>query len=232
MFWKEEKTLIIGDLHLGYEEFLQEQGWSFPNTQLEESLLILENILKRTGKLKKIIILGDVKHYFGGILGTEWEDFYLIVSLLKKSLEDNGEIIIIKGNHDKMIEPIIKKYNFLNLKDSYFEKGVLFFHGDKQSFERNKLEMFDKKVELVVIAHFHPAVSIRDSAKQEKYRCFLYGKLNNKKIVVVPSFFPLNEGTDVLQERLILEDWFSVSGFEVYIIADSVYDFGKVDKFL
>lgn len=230
LFWKEEGILVIGDLHLGYEQLLQEQGWSFPNTQIEETLAILEKILKQTGKLNKVIILGDVKHHFGGILTTEWEDFYLIVALLKENLKENGEIIITKGNHDNMIDPIIAKYNFVKLKESYFYKGVLFFHRHKESFNRTRLERDNKRIEIVVIGHFHPAISIRDSTKQEKYRCFLLGNYKSKKLIIIPSFFPLNEGTDVIQEKLILEDWFNILGFEAYLVADRVYDFGRVDK--
>jgi uncharacterized protein len=227
LFWREKGILIFGDLHLGYEEFLNERGWSFPRTQLEDTLEALKRVFEKTGKLNKVILLGDVKHYFGGVLYHEFKDAEAVFRLIKESLEKEGKIIIIKGNHDAIIEPIARKYDFIEVKEQIEVKEVLFIHGDEF-----RLESFDKKNKLIVMGHFHPAVVLVQDSKSEKYKCFLYGKSKElkKNVIILPSFFTLVEGTDV--STGLLEGWISVSNFEVFAIdgEGNVYDFGKVKK--
>ena len=50
LFWKKEKILIIGDLHLGFEEVLREQGWHIPKSQAKQTLGDLEKIFRQTKK--------------------------------------------------------------------------------------------------------------------------------------------------------------------------------------
>ena len=81
------------------------------------------------------------------------------------------------------------------------------------------------------MGHMHPAISIRKHAKEEKYKCFLVGKWKGKAIVILPSFFPLVEGSDVSMEdaNLAREFNFKLSGFDVYVPAGiEVLDFGKL----
>lgn len=226
LYWKEKKILIVGDLHLGYEDYLAESGWSFPKTQLQDTLSIFEKIFNETGKLKEIVLLGDVKHYFAGVLNEEFSDFKKVIELFNKNLLSGGKIVIVKGNHDNILEPIIQRWGYDGIKvvPSYSVDDVLMFHGDKDFWE--KIEVYDKKNKLLIVGHFHPAVSIRESAKKEVYKCFLFGKFKDKKVIVVPSFFTLVEGTDVSVRKL--DGWFDVSKYELFVVADKVYEFGKV----
>ena len=63
LFLKAEKTLVIGDLHLGYEEMLINKGILVPKAQLKETLRDLEELVKKTRPLR-IVINGDLKHEF------------------------------------------------------------------------------------------------------------------------------------------------------------------------
>lgn len=196
------KILVVGDLHLGYENYLMEKGWSFPKTQWEETKDIFERIFKKIEKVDEIILLGDVKHHFGGILREEFSDFHKLIDLLRSRLKSFGKIIITKGNHDSILEPIVRNYDVVELKEVYVVDDVLFFHGDnsrtKKMFKQN-LSLFDEKIKEIVLGHYHPAVTLEEKggAKKEKYKCFLFG--NSKKygdMIFVPSFFPLVEGSD------------------------------------
>jgi uncharacterized protein len=225
LFWKEKGILIFGDLHLGYEQYLNERGWSFPRTQLEDTLEVLKRVFSRVGKVKKVILLGDVKHYFGGVLYREFKDAKTVFGLIEENLAENGKIVIVKGNHDAILEPIARKYDFIELRENFSVEDVLFIHGDEF-----KIESFDKKTKIVVMGHFHPAIILKEDAKSERYKCFLYGKLKElkKEAIILPSFFSLIEGSDVSQG--LLEGRINVSNFEVFAVDDKgdVYDFGKV----
>lgn len=209
LFWNGKKILIAGDLHLGYEESLNFLGSSVLRNQLNETIVIFKSIFKKIGKVKKIILLGDVKHYFKGILKQEYEDFEKIIFLFRKNMTKNGKIIITKGNHDNVLEPIAKKYNDVFLFENYSIEDVLFLHGNKRSIEKSRERITDKKIKKIVLGHFNPAYTVEDvrGIKKEKYKCFLYGKSKKygKKTVFVPSFFPIAEGKDIMEKEKIYE---------------------------
>ena len=107
LWWPEEKTLIVSDLHLGAEEQLQQQGLLLPKFQIKSVLEQFEEILKKIKILpKKIIINGDLKHEFGRILPQEWKEILTLIDFL---LEHSRELILVKGNHDIILGPIAEK---------------------------------------------------------------------------------------------------------------------------
>ena len=112
--------------------------------------------------------------------------------------------------------------------DYYFTGDILITHGHKIP-NKNIL----KKAKTIVIGHEHPAISLKEDVRIEKFKCFLKGKYKRKKLIVMPSFCLATEGTDILKERLIspfLDH--DLRNFEVFIVADKVYDFGKVKNLL
>ena len=67
IFFPKQGILAIGDLHLGYDKMLKNLGINLPFDQLKETKKELELILKKIKTiytLKKIILLGDIKHHF------------------------------------------------------------------------------------------------------------------------------------------------------------------------
>lgn len=221
-----EKVVVIGDLHLGYEQSLRSKGYLVPNSALGEMKKELEEIFSSVGKVDKIILLGDLKHEFGRILWDEWQEIRELVEFLRGKLKSKGEIVILKGNHDKIVEPIVKKMKKRNVKvvDYLLWKGNAFVHGDKD-FER----IYDKRVTRWVIGHAHPAVTLREGRKRESYKCFLVGNFKGKEIVIVPSFFSLIAGTDARDFDLGLEWDFDLMKFRALVVADlKVLDFGKL----
>jgi len=181
LYWKEKKALIIGDLHLGYEDSLKESGAAIPRSQMKETFEILGNVFNKTGKVKKIILLGDVKHHFKGILKQEREEFLNLVNFLEKNLIEGGEIIITKGNHDNILKPLVENYKNVKLENYLIIEDVLFFHGDFFSLSCVNFHLFDNKIKTVVKAHFHPAIELREGSKKEKYKCFVFSKNLKKK---------------------------------------------------
>ena len=232
LFWEKEKILVVGDLHLGYEEVLMEQGVSFPKTLVEEIFKLFKKIFQRTGRVKKIILLGDVKHFFGGVLKGESGDFFNLMELFKKNLLEGGKVVITKGNHDSILKPVTDNYDFVELVDFFVVDDVLFFHGAKNQWDKFQLDIFDEKIKLVVTGHFHPAVRISDDGKSEKYKCFAFGQYKKKKWLILPSFFPLVEGTELawlIDERGFKKNY-GVRKFKVYVLSgdfNEVLEFGK-----
>jgi putative SbcD/Mre11-related phosphoesterase len=213
-----EKVLIIADLHIGYEEALNKQGVLITRNQFKETIELLNKILGIV-KPKTIIINGDLKHEFGNISSQEWRETTKILQLLS----DKAQVILIKGNHDTILGPIARKGG-LEIVDSYCVGDICIIHGDKV-LNNEKTQ----KAKTLIIGHEHPAISLREETKTEKYKCFLLGKWRKQNLIVMPSFLPIIEGSDILKED-ILSPYLkqNISNFKIFILGDKVYDFGKL----
>ncbi len=227
VYFPKLKILAITDLHLGYETMLRERGLIFPLNQLEESKKDIRNIMKFLEKkkydVKKIIILGDLKHQFGFSYGEAYEvrDFLRYT----ENFVSGENLILIKGNHEK-IELDKNRY-----RDFYIEDETAFLHGD-----RIFPEVLDKKIKTLVMGHSHPSVTISDKKgiKKEKYKCFLIGKWKGKEAIVLPSFFSFNEGSKIVDG--FNKDFFiipqkTLKNFKVHVVGkEKVYEFGKLGE--
>ncbi len=220
-----EDYLVITDLHLGYEEALNYQGIMIPKFQYPKILNRMEKIRSRTN-CDKIIINGDLKHEFGKINRQEWQETLKFIDYLKEKF---SEIILIKGNHDPLT-PIIAKKTGLDVYPCFSTGNFMVMHGDKIP---GKLDSI--KEEKIIIGHEHPSVGVRSGERMEKVKCFLAGNFRDKKIIVMPSFNFITEGSDVLHEKLLSpflkeSNWkdmevFGVENFEIFY-------FGKINHML
>ncbi len=210
--------LIIGDLQLGYEQVAQRRGTLIPRFQLAD-------ILERLGKIfhavqaKTLIINGDVKHEFGRILEQEWREVLQFFDFCLRHVQD---IIIVKGNHDLVIDPIAEKRN-IQVVDFYRIDDLLIFHGHK---------LLKETAPIMIMGHEHPAVSFREKPG-DNFKCFLVGPWKKSTLLVMPSFNPLTDGSDVTKERFLSP--YLKKGIDellVYVVEDKVYPFGTVKDLL
>ena len=104
------KTLIVTDFHIGYEEALNKQGLMIPRFQFQEIMTRLGSIFNKLKnyKIERIIVNGDLKHEFGTISDQEWRHTLKLLDFFSQHCK---EIILIKGNHDTILGPIAKKRN-------------------------------------------------------------------------------------------------------------------------
>jgi len=223
------QILVIGDLHLGYEFMLRESGSLIPLFQEQQTKQDFENIfiqLKRQKKeVKKVIFLGDIKHFFA--YQKAERDILLGLLLLIGKYVERDNIILIRGNHEKIAQIADKK--FLNF---YAENEVAFIHGDIIFLEI----MNNKNIKLIVMGHLHPAMTLRDKQKikAEKYKCFLTGNYKGKRFIILPSFLPLVEGTSIneyLSDGGCIIPKKELLKFDVHIIGEkNAYAFGKLKR--
>ncbi len=224
LFFPKKKALCITDLHLGMEEEFQKKGTLLPRFNFEETKKRLERAFEETGRLEETIILGDLKHEFGRISGQEWQEVLGALELIQKH---SKKIVLLRGNHDTILGPIALRKR-LEVKEEHFFLGekTLFLHGDKIP----KTQGY-RKAKTIVIGHEHPAITLRDGAKAERFKCFLKGKFGRKTIIALPSFNSFSEGTDVLREKPLspfLEG--SLGEFEAWIAEGKAHYFGKLCK--
>ena len=217
-------TLVIADVHIGYEEALNKQGILVPRLQFGEMVKRMNNIfgILKNKRINTIIVNGDLKHEFGTISEQEWRNTLKFLDLLAKHCD---EIVLIRGNHDTILGPIARKRN-VQILDYYIIKPnkVIMAHGDK-ILPKDIL----KDASTIIIGHEHPAVSLKESHRVEQFKCFLKGKYKGKDLIVQPSFNGIVEGTDLLRDK-ILSPFLrqKLDDFDVYVIEDKVYKFGKL----
>ena len=215
-------TIIISDVHIGYEEALNKQGVLIPRLQFGEMVQKIEKILGSVGGVGKIIVNGDLKHEFGTISEQEWRNVLKFLDLLAKHC---NEVILIKGNHDMVIGPIARKRN-VKVVDYYFIGKVLIIHGDKIP-DKEVL----KQASTIIIGHEHPAVTLKDGARVETFKCFLKGKYKRKNLIVLPSFNEVVRGTNIMRDKVLspfLKQ--NLDDFEIFAVEGKIYDFGKLGK--
>ncbi|GIU69656.1 MAG: phosphoesterase [Candidatus Woesearchaeota archaeon] len=209
-------ALIISDIHLGYEESLHKQGFFIPKGNVSELTHIINNTIVKKS-IKKIILNGDLVHSFGKLSLKERYVVKEFITDLKKKV---SKIIIIKGNHDNVLEYILPEEKIVK---EHIIGDVLITHGDLINSNANK-----KEIRTIIIGHEHPSITISLGYRTEKYKCFLKGFYKKKELIVMPSCNMLIEGTDILREKLLSPYLENIDSFNVYIIGDKIYDFGKI----
>ncbi|MDD3263952.1 MAG: metallophosphoesterase [Candidatus Nanoarchaeia archaeon] len=186
IYFSKERILIISDLHIGLGNNYNKLQY---NITIEESKRLIKKIQDLNKKIDKIIILGDIKHSFSFDKGENFElhKFFETLSMIVK------EIIIIKGNHDKMNEfkGVIFQDEYI-LKDN--DKKYLLIHGDR------KIENI-KDYDLIIMGHEHPKINIFDknSMRVESYKCFLRGE----NFIIIPNFNDFSSGNNVLDMNFL-----------------------------
>lgn len=220
IYIKSLKAIVFTDLHLGYEESLHSSGFLIPKFHFKDIKDRLKYLFNKYNP-KKIIILGDIQHEF------KFPKFSVRkqISELLKLCSDQGELFLLKGNHEKtLIYDKLQSYKlYIHLKlGNYF-----FCHGDKLYDKNNDF----KKSKIIIIGHQHPSITLHDSTRQEHYKIFIKSKYFGKDLFVLPSFNLLTIGVDILLDNIIspyLKE--SINKSQIFIIGTEIYDFGNYTK--
>jgi len=178
LFLREERALVISDLHLGFEGALAEQGVSIPRFQRRVILERLGKMLDRV-KAEKVIVAGDFKHEFSRNLTDEWIEVKQVLRFLREHVTP----ILVRGNHDNYLATILGDLN-LTLRDRADVGGYTIVHGHEEV----------STLHPIVMGHEHPAVKLKDElGAVVSVPAFLV----TDDLIVLPAFSPLALGVDV-----------------------------------
>ena len=147
------RTLVIADLHIGWEIALAREGIHVPS-QTPKLLKKLKEVIGLY-KPEKLLILGDVKHTVATAEKGEWHDIPAFFNDLKGQI---NEISIIRGNHDGNLEPLLPESIEMLPATGIAMNGTGFFHGHRWP-SPNLLGC-----KTLVMGHVHPVVVFRDPA--------------------------------------------------------------------
>jgi putative SbcD/Mre11-related phosphoesterase len=145
--------LIISDLHVGWEMALSSKGIHVPS-QMPKILARLLNILSEY-KPDRLLILGDVKHTIATAEIGEWHDIPDLFNELKTKVR---QILLIRGNHDGNLEPLLPDNVELLPATGFVFGETGFFHGHQWPTPSIL------QCKSLVMGHVHPVVAFHDPA--------------------------------------------------------------------
>lgn len=150
-----ERSLIISDLHLGWEISFAEKGIFIPS-QTSRMLTRLLSVIENQ-KPDRLVIIGDVKQSIPRISLEEWRTIPLFFERLESAV---SEVWVAKGNHDGDLEPLTPP-SVRILPSSGFTLGeaprVGLFHGHAWP----STEVLTSN--LLVMGHIHPVLWFQDN---------------------------------------------------------------------
>ena len=174
-----ERTLVIGDLHLGYEKALEDEGVYIPRMNTGSIRDSLNRIISKY-EPETIVLLGDIKHDFRRAKFEGKEEVRRILDLILGA----ADVILIKGNHDNYLQNIVSDYG-LQAVEYVDIGGYRLEHGH-----------VDSGVRPVIIGHEHPSVRIAGALSGGvKVQCFMYAR--KEGVIVIPPFSYLSSGNDL-----------------------------------
>ena len=179
----EGPTVVLGDLHLGYERALEQEGMYIPRTNTDSIVDSLNEILFRY-EPERVVLLGDVKHDFKRSGFEEKKEVRRVLNLISEA----AEAVVIRGNHDNYIQNIISDLGLLAV-DYIDIMGYRLEHGHE-----------DSHVRPVIIGHEHPSVRIPGSMGGGlKIQCFVHARKDG--VIVLPPFSPFSSGNDLVLDK-------------------------------
>lgn len=169
VLWKEQKTLIIADVHLGKTAHFRKAGIAIPAQLAAQDLETLSSLIDEH-QPKTLIFLGDLFH---SNKNSDWHEF----ALWRKKYAKRS-MILIKGNHD-----IIHEENFLNLDIAVEEEMLM--EPFRLAHHPLKSEEIEKHKAYTLCGHIHPGVHLRGKGLDSvTLSCFSFGSFQ----AILPSF--------------------------------------------
>lgn len=163
LFWEEQNSLIVADLHLGKTGHFRKSGINVPQSVYKADLQRLMAQLYLY-KADRLIIVGDFTH---SVINKELElflkwrnDFSLL------------HIDLVKGNHDILAD---SWYHDAKIEIHEWElmiDGFRFKHEDRR-IKKNESE----SIKYTFTGHVHPAITLKGRGRQSlKFPCFYFAK--------------------------------------------------------
>ena len=183
----DRKSLVITDLHLGFESKLSLNNvFLGKNKTVDEITNEIELLINKT-KPDSLILLGDIKSGIRSITKTEWETVPSFFQNISKLIDT----ILVPGNHDANIEKLIPNRITLASSKGIIIGDVLLTHGHTMPSENFS------QVNTIVMGHVHPVFfqegslingeRVWASIKCDKQKIF-HSKSGELEVIILPSF--------------------------------------------
>ena len=166
VFWEEQKTLIVSDLHFGKTGHFRKSGIAVPQSVYKEDLQRLVSLLHYF-KPEKLLVVGDFFHSHANVeldWFQKWRNDFAVL-----------EIILVRGNHDILHKTWYKQTNIIVVENELITGPFLFTHDRCNDHE--SLYTF--------CGHLHPGIVLHGLGKQSlRLPCFYFANRH----CILPAF--------------------------------------------
>lgn len=167
IYWKEERALLLSDLHLGKVSHFRKGGLAVPGNAALGNYQILDRLL-HSFEVRKMFILGDLFH---SDLNLEWS---LFVGWLNQY--PDLKCILVKGNHDILPEVLYQNRHLEVYQDTLTYYPFVFSHIPLLTPSAGGYNLS---------GHVHPGVKLSGKGGQQlKLPCFYFGRTQG----LLPAF--------------------------------------------
>ncbi len=172
LYWEEQRTLIVSDLHLGKSGHFRKEGIAVPQSVYKADLQRLIAQLYDF-KAEKLLIVGDMTHSRSN---KELELF------LKWRNDFPGlPFELVRGNHD-ILEDQWYRDAGITLHEKQLQIGSFLFRHEKDPEHVNDVT---ENGPYIFSGHVHPGIRLRGQGKQSlRFPCFYFGALH----AILPAF--------------------------------------------
>ena len=170
IFWEQQQTLIVSDLHLGKTGHFRKMGIAVPQAVYKEDLQRLFSEIQYY-KPKQLIIVGDLFH------SKENKEMQLFV----KWRNDLSHLafILVKGNHDILKNEWYEEANIKVIEQQLCIAPFVFSH-DAATANCDEIDQ-----SYLFSGHLHPGVVVKTGSRQsQSFPCYHFGKTG----AVIPAF--------------------------------------------
>lgn len=168
IFWEQESSLILADLHFGKTGHFRKNGINVPSAVYKEDLQRMVDLISFF-QPKKIIAVGDLFHSSDN----------LELNMFSKTRSDFSKIefILVKGNHDLLADNWYNK-NEIELTHDNLNIGEFNFVHDPADIDKNSPQFSFS-------GHIHPGINISGLGKQSlNFPCYFFTENN----AILPAF--------------------------------------------
>ncbi|PZR27040.1 MAG: ligase-associated DNA damage response endonuclease PdeM [Citrobacter freundii] len=162
LFWENENTLIIADLHIGKTGHFRKEGIGIPAAVYKDDLhRLLSQIL--FFKAERLIIVGDLSH---SAANRE-------LDLFRKWRKDFSslEVHLTKGNHDILDNKWYEEADIMVHNKPLPLYPFIFAHDIEEVGDQQPADHY------LFAGHIHPGITIRGKGKQSlRMPCFYFSK--------------------------------------------------------
>jgi uncharacterized protein len=172
IYWEEERSLIVSDLHFGKTGHFRKEGIAVPQSVYKEDLQRLVSQLQHF-QPKQLLVVGDMFHS----RDNKELDFF------KKWRNDFSQLTIqlIKGNHDILLEHWYKEAGLITNNKALKINNFSFIHDIQQGASDSQFLIPN----YTFSGHIHPGVRISGAGKQSlHFPCFYF----TPAFCVLPAF--------------------------------------------
>lgn len=140
-----KRYLIVGDLHLGFEERFRGAGIAI-ESKIDKLVTELGDLIERE-KVTDLVVNGDVKSGTDRITKSEWDN----VPKFFEKMARLCQVSVVPGNHDGGLQHLIPEKVTLLDSNGVLISNILILHGHTRP-----LPKFERACEQMIMGHLHP----------------------------------------------------------------------------